>query len=258
MFFVKQNYRGDCLRPGGLSRKNPDYGLPEETRRPRLIPEDIPMNRENKRKQYQKGYYRTHACNDMFTCKVCGQAPSSRAGAGSEHRNHCPNCLSSQHVDDEQATAPRVAAGVMEPWACGCAKGGEWAIIHRCRRCGKLDSNRVAADDNPMKLMSIALKPLTQPPFPIDRIEELTDLMGGEGSLGAYGKRIAQGSVMPNSIGKTGRAFERARFLTKGSTQTHRHMCSWNISQRQACYPSQTWIILGNPFQEGGIYGYNS
>ena len=57
---------------------------------------------------------------------------------------------------------------------------------------------------------------------------------------------------MPNSIGKTGRAFERARFLTKGSTQTHRHMCSWNISQRQACRPSQTWIIPGNPFQEGG------
>ena len=35
-----------------------------------------------------------------------------------------------------------------------------------------------------MKLMSIALRPLTQPPFPIERIEELTALMGGEGSMG--------------------------------------------------------------------------
>lgn len=34
-----------------------------------------------------------------------------------------------------------------------------------------------------MKLMSIALKPLTLPPFPLERIEELTALMGGEGSL---------------------------------------------------------------------------
>ena len=46
-----------------------------------------------------------------------------------------------------------------------------------------LHSNRVAADDNPMKLMSIALKPLTLPPFPLERIEELTALMGGSGAL---------------------------------------------------------------------------
>ena len=60
---------------------------------------------------------------------------------------------------------------------------GEWAVIHRCRRCGVLHSNRVAADDNPMKLMSIAMKPLCLPPFPLERIEEMTSLMGGEGSL---------------------------------------------------------------------------
>ena len=35
----------------------------------------------------------------------------------------------------------------------------------------------------PVKLMSIALKPLCQPPFPIERIEEMTLLMGGDGSL---------------------------------------------------------------------------
>ena len=31
------------------------------------------MNRENKRKQYEKGYYKTHACSDSFICKVCGR-----------------------------------------------------------------------------------------------------------------------------------------------------------------------------------------
>ena len=35
-----------------------------------------------------------------------------------------------------------------------------------------------AADDNPMKLMSIAMKPLCAPPFPLDYIEEMTALMG--------------------------------------------------------------------------------
>ncbi len=32
------------------------------------------MNRENKRKTFEKGYYKTHACNDTFTCKVCGRS----------------------------------------------------------------------------------------------------------------------------------------------------------------------------------------
>lgn len=31
------------------------------------------MNRENKRKMYEKGYYKTHNCKDSFTCKVCGR-----------------------------------------------------------------------------------------------------------------------------------------------------------------------------------------
>jgi hypothetical protein len=59
----------------------------------------------------------------------------------------------------------------MEPIGVWIRKNGEWAIIHRCTRCGRLSSNRIAADDNPVKLMSIALKPLARPPFPLDTIE---------------------------------------------------------------------------------------
>ena len=54
------------------------------------------MNRENKRKTFEKGYYKTHACHDIFTCKVCGRLCTPE-NAGSDHRNHCPNCLSSLH-----------------------------------------------------------------------------------------------------------------------------------------------------------------
>ncbi len=71
----------------------------------------------------------------------------------------------------------------MEPVAVWVRRGGEWAIIHRCKRCGLLSSNRVAADDNPMKLMSIAMKPLCAPPFPLERIREMTALMAGDGEL---------------------------------------------------------------------------
>ena len=140
------------------------------------------MNREHKRSKYQKGYYKTHACRDSFSCKVCDRLMTPE-GAGAEHRNHCCNCLSSLHVDDVPGDRAADCGGVMEPISVWVRKGGEWAVIHRCRRCGALSSNRVAADDNPMKLMSIAMKPLASPPFPLERMEEMTRLTGGAGSF---------------------------------------------------------------------------
>ena len=138
------------------------------------------MNRENKRKKYAKGYYCHNACNDSFTCKVCNRLVVPH-GAGSDHRNHCPYCLSSQHLDNEPGDREADCGGTMEAIGVWVRKNGEWAIIHRCRICGHLSSNRSAADDSPLKLMSLALKPLGNPPFPVERIEELTKLLGGEG-----------------------------------------------------------------------------
>lgn len=136
------------------------------------------MNREHK--QCKQGYYRMHPCTESFTCKVCGR-PVAPQGAGSSHRNHCPNCLSSLHLDIEPGDRAASCGGIMDAVAVWVRRGGEWALIHRCRRCGALSSNRIAADDNPMKLMSIAMKPLCEPPFPLERIEEMTALMGGDG-----------------------------------------------------------------------------
>ena len=92
------------------------------------------MNRENKRRPFEKGYYKTHACNDIFTCKVCNREVIPE-GAGTDHRNHCPNCLTSLHVDVEPGD--------------------------RASDCGGLKES----------------------PFSIERIQEMTDLMGGEGRL---------------------------------------------------------------------------
>ena len=80
-------------------------------------------------------------------------------------------------MDIEPGDRESDCSGIMEPIAVWVRKGDEWAIIHRCRRCGALSSN------NPMKLMSIAMRPLCEPPFPLERIEEMTALMGGDGSL---------------------------------------------------------------------------
>lgn len=134
------------------------------------------MNRENKRKQYKKGYYKTHPCDESFTCRNCSH-PVVPAGAGSDHRNHCPNCLCSVHLDIEPGDRESDCGGLMEPVAVWVRKNGEWAIIHRCRRCGAFSSNRVAADDNPVKLMSIAMKPIGSPPFPIERMAEITEML---------------------------------------------------------------------------------
>ena len=140
------------------------------------------MNRENKRKQYEKGYFKNHPCTDSLTCRACGRLVVS-AGAGTDHRNHCPNCLCSLHVDEEPGDRASDCGGVMDAISVWVRKNGEWAIIHRCRRCGRLSSNRIAADDNPMKLTSIAMRPVAQPPFPLDKLEEMTALMAGEGSI---------------------------------------------------------------------------
>jgi len=140
------------------------------------------LNREGKRKQYEKDYYRKHPCRDSFICKTCGRLVVPEC-AGTQHRNHCPNCLTSLHLDVAPGDRAADCGGIMEPVAVWVRKGGEWAIVHRCKRCGALSSNRIAADDNPMKLMSIALRPVATPPFPLERIEELTALMGGEGTL---------------------------------------------------------------------------
>lgn len=116
------------------------------------------MNRENKRIMYNKGYYKTHPCTDSFTCKSCGW-PVGAGGAGTEHRNHCPNCLASIHVDVKPGDRESDCHGIMEPISVWVRKNGEWALIHRCKICGKLSSNRIAADDNPMKLMALAMRP---------------------------------------------------------------------------------------------------
>ncbi len=135
------------------------------------------MNRENKRKQHEKGYYKNHPCEESFICRNCGMEVVP-TGAASEHRNHCPNCLHSRHLDIEPGDREADCGGLMEPVSVWVRRGGEWAIIHRCRQCGWLSSNRVAADDNPVLLMSIAMKPVANPPFPIARMQSIFEKLG--------------------------------------------------------------------------------
>ena len=140
------------------------------------------MNRENKRRKYDKNYYKKNPCTDSFTCRNCGW-PIVSNGAGSNHRNHCPNCLCSLHVDETPGDRASNCGGIMEPIGVWVRSDGEWAIVHRCKHCGKRSSNRIAADDNPMKLMALAMKPVVSDFLDKDRLKEMLSSMQSQGDL---------------------------------------------------------------------------
>jgi hypothetical protein len=105
--------------------------------------------------------------SEGFVCRHC-KRPVGAATYGTRHRNHCPHCLWSFHVDDSPGDRQAVCKAVMEPIGVWVRTDGEWALIHRCTRCGVLRTNRVAGDDSPWAMMSLAARPLSQPPFPLE------------------------------------------------------------------------------------------
>ena len=72
-----------------------------------------------------------------FVCQACG-AVVMQEGAGSRHRNHCPRCLASIHLDEQPGDRASLCKGVMDAIGVWVRKDGEWAILHRCRKCGAI------------------------------------------------------------------------------------------------------------------------
>jgi hypothetical protein len=105
-----------------------------------------------------------------FQCAQCG-AEVSLDAPGTSHRNHCPRCLWSRHLD-RNAPGDRKAdcSAGMEPIAVTVRGKGNWVLIHRCLSCGRLRLNRTAGDDNPFLLLRLAALPLTMPLFPLQQL----------------------------------------------------------------------------------------
>ncbi|MGW5775949.1 RNHCP domain-containing protein [Streptomyces sp. NPDC003863] len=103
-----------------------------------------------------------HRAHD-FRCTSC-RLDVSLDAPGTAHRNHCPNCLASLHVD-RRIPGDRDAdcRGRMEALGMSVRDDGEWLIIHQCASCGELSANRIAGDDNPLALVRLALRPLADP-----------------------------------------------------------------------------------------------
>ncbi|MFE6055809.1 RNHCP domain-containing protein [Kitasatospora sp. NPDC056446] len=116
----------------------------------------------HRRRQRHKDVLHTrggHRAND-FRCVDC-RLDVPLDAPGTAHRNHCPNCLASLHVDrripGDRASDCR---GRMTALSMSVRPDGEWMIIHQCVSCGELSANRIAGDDNALALVRLVLKPL--------------------------------------------------------------------------------------------------
>lgn len=110
---------------------------------------------------------------ESFRCLNCRLDVPMRA-PGTAHRNHCPNCLYSRHVDAVVPGDRAADCGArMEPISIAVRGDGEWIVIHRCTRCDELSANRTAGDDNPLPLLRMATRPLARPPFPLEHLARI-------------------------------------------------------------------------------------
>ncbi|WP_157419823.1 RNHCP domain-containing protein [Actinomadura kijaniata] len=107
-----------------------------------------------------------------FECLRCGLTVT-RLGPDGDVRNHCPSCLHSQHVEDHVRGGPAECRGRMSPIAIAVLRNDDWMVIHRCTRCDELTSSPVCRDDNQLILMRMAVRPLAQPPFPLEVFADL-------------------------------------------------------------------------------------
>ncbi len=119
-----------------------------------------PSKDRNPEREHQKT--RRRDVDEDFRCRHCrimvGPVPS-----GGSHRNHCPNCLYSLHVDGK-TSGDRASDchSLMAPVGLFTRISGEEVIVHRCLGCGFERFNRVAADDNPLVVMGL---PPVDPPY---------------------------------------------------------------------------------------------
>ncbi|WP_316863382.1 RNHCP domain-containing protein [uncultured Cohaesibacter sp.] len=106
--------------------------------------------KDRKRKRWQ-------AANTPFRCVHCRQMVFPTDSMGTIHRNHCPNCLWSLHVDTKPGNRASSCHSSMEPVGLtfkhngfdkyGRARTGDIMLVHICRSCNSINLNRIASDD---------------------------------------------------------------------------------------------------------------
>jgi hypothetical protein len=114
--------------------------------------------------------HHSHSPASSFVCCHCKSSIPIQA-VGTNHRNHCPVCLWSLHLDMKPGDRKSACQSPMRPIAVSLRENGEWMIVHQCTGCGVIRVNRIAGDDQEFALLSLAAKPLSKPPFPLISME---------------------------------------------------------------------------------------
>ena len=90
--------------------------------------------------------------------------------SGGRHRNHCPYCLWSRHVDGRVPGDRASECGsVMQPVGTFHRLNGEPVVLHRCLGCEIERHCRIAADDDPHLLMRLPVVPVPARPAADER-----------------------------------------------------------------------------------------
>ncbi|HEX5567142.1 MAG TPA: RNHCP domain-containing protein [Streptomyces sp.] len=105
-------------------------------------------------------------------CPHCGLTASAPAPGGAP-RTHCPGCLHARHAPGRAESVPSGCRSRMAPISVAVLGDGAWRLIHRCIHCQELTSSPVRDDDNRLVLMHMAIRPLAQPPFPLEAFGDL-------------------------------------------------------------------------------------
>ena len=116
---------------------------------------------DEEEQQYSRTKHRhfRNSKDEAFKCKQCRRFIGALPSGGS-HRNHCPFCLYSLHVDDRK-TGDRqsICRSRMEPIGSFQRRNGEHVLVHRCLGCGFERFNRIAADDDFEFVQSLPVLP---------------------------------------------------------------------------------------------------
>jgi RNHCP domain len=106
---------------------------------------------------------------EEFRCRHC-RLMVFPPPSGGRHRNHCPYCLWSRHVDGRVPGDRASDCGrAMEPVGTFHRHNGEQVVLHRCLGCGTDRHCRVAADDDPTLLMRLPVAAAPSRPAERDR-----------------------------------------------------------------------------------------
>lgn len=139
------------------------------------------MSKNSKTKKREEKIKKTK--KQDFKCCHCFRQVSYSKTIGTAHRNHCPFCLWSKHVDFKKPGDRKSnCKSKMMPIGLtfkqegidkyGRKKQGELMVVHQCFKCKKISINRIAGDDMSKTIFKVLKNFKKINPEEIKQIEE--------------------------------------------------------------------------------------